>query len=91
MLAQAEPSIDEEQRWQRAWNKEHVVEPVAYERDVCMWPDDEAIQRIRSAGDQKQGVGAVPKRLHGQREQFCLTKCVKYDDTLNEGQDRHDQ
>jgi hypothetical protein len=53
VLAQAEPSIDEEQRWQRARNKEHVVELVSYEHDICMWPDDEAIQRIRSAGDQK--------------------------------------
>ena len=90
MLAQAEPPINEQQGWQRAWNKEHVVEPASYERDIYMRLDENAIQRIRSAGDQKQGVGTIPKRLHGRREQFLSTS-VKDDDALNEGQERHDQ
>jgi len=46
------------------------VELVSHERDICMRLDEEAIQRIRSAGDQKQGVGAVPKWLRRRREHF---------------------
>jgi len=68
VLAQAKASINEKQRWQRARNKEHVVKIVSYESDMCMRLDKEAIQGIRSAGEEKEEVGAVPKRLPGQRE-----------------------
>src|SRR5215469_4573841 len=62
--AQAQPSLHQQQRRQRARDKQHIVEMESHERVVRMRFDQPAIQRVKRTTNQTESVPDIPKFFH---------------------------
>jgi acetylglutamate kinase len=67
VMAQSRPTMGQQQQRQRAWNQQHIIEPIMKKSDVRMRLYQPAIDRVKRAGGLKKRIKNVTESLHRAR------------------------